>query len=93
MNHFVRTSMSLSRRLRLTVLALAACSLCLPGAKNAEGAGYVYVATNQPAGNTVIQYARNSDGSLTKLSEIPTGGLGGTGNGVGPIDPLGSADS
>src|SRR5437868_14284672 len=55
--------------------------------------GFTYVATNQPSGNTVVQYARNSDGSLTKVKEVSTGGLGGTGNGVGTLDPLGSQDS
>jgi 6-phosphogluconolactonase len=55
--------------------------------------GFVYVMTNQPAGNTVIQYERARDGSLTKKEEAATGGLGGTGNGVGAVDPLGSQDS
>jgi 6-phosphogluconolactonase (cycloisomerase 2 family) len=41
----------------------------------------------------VIQYSRSSNGSLTKVSQAATGGLGGTGNGVGPLDPLGSQDS
>jgi len=30
---------------------------------------------------------------LKKRSMVPTGGLGGTGNGVGALDPLGSQDS
>src|SRR5438477_11873562 len=55
--------------------------------------GFVYVMTNQTSGNTVIQYARASDGTLTKVTEVATNGLGGTGNGVGPLDPLGSQDS
>src|SRR5438045_7370732 len=49
--------------------------------------------TNQPAGNTVIQYQRASNGSLTQVGMASTGGLGGTGNGVGALDPLGSQDS
>jgi len=57
------------------------------------GKGFVYIATNQPAGNTVIEYIRALDGSLTQASQAPTGGLGGTGNGVGNLDPLGSQDS
>jgi 6-phosphogluconolactonase len=55
--------------------------------------GFVYAMTNQPAGNSVIQYARAPDGTLTKVQEAATGGLGGTGNGVGAIDPLGSQDA
>jgi 6-phosphogluconolactonase len=31
--------------------------------------------------------------SLTKIGAVETGGLGGTGNGVGALDPLGSQDS
>ena len=56
-------------------------------------AGFVYVMTNQTAGNTIIQFGRANDGALTKLHEVSTGGLGGTGNGVGALDPLGSQDS
>ena len=59
----------------------------------ASGAGFVYVMTNDPNGNSVIQYSRASDGSLTQFSEALTDGLGGTGNGVGALDPLGSQDS
>ena len=53
-------------------------------------AGFVYVATNNPAGNTVIQYGRAADGSLSQLAEVGTGGLGDAGSGV---DPLGSQDA
>jgi 6-phosphogluconolactonase len=55
--------------------------------------GFVYVMTNNPNGNSVIQFSRASDGSLTKASQAATGGNGGTGNGVGTLDPLGSEDS
>lgn len=55
--------------------------------------GFVYVATNRTTGNSVIQYSRASNGLLTKLTEVSTGGLGGAGNGVGSLDPLGSQDS
>lgn len=55
--------------------------------------GVVYVATNQPSGNKTIQFRRASDGSRTKMNEVGTGGSGGTGNGVGALDPLGSQDS
>jgi 6-phosphogluconolactonase (cycloisomerase 2 family) len=49
--------------------------------------------TNEPAGNSVVQYSRSDDGSLKELRRVSTGGAGGTGNGVGPLDPLGSQDS
>jgi len=49
--------------------------------------------TNQPAGNTIVRFARSGNGSLARIDETATGGLGGTGNGIGIFDPLGSADS
>ncbi len=55
--------------------------------------GFVYVMTNQPTGNTVVQYRRASSGLLTQVATTSTGGLGGTGNGAGALDPLGSQDS
>ena len=80
---------------RMTLLAIAlAFSLLVQPAKAAQtGSGFVYVMTNQPAGNTVIQYQRASNGSLTQVGMASTGGLGGTGNGAGALDPLGSQDS
>jgi 6-phosphogluconolactonase (cycloisomerase 2 family) len=36
----------------------------------------VYTATNNPAGNQVIVYTTNSDGSLTERQRVATGGLG-----------------
>src|SRR4051794_36819731 len=53
---------------------------------SAQSTGFVYVSTNNPAGNTVIQYRRAGDGSLTQVAEVATGGLGGTGNGVDDVD-------
>jgi 6-phosphogluconolactonase (cycloisomerase 2 family) len=77
-----------------STLALLTSALLLIGNRaDAQTTGFVYVATNQPSGNMVIQYRRASDGSLTKASQVATGGLGGTGNGVGDLDPLGSQDS
>jgi 6-phosphogluconolactonase (cycloisomerase 2 family) len=63
------------------------------GKAHAGGTGFVYVMTNDPSGNSAVQFSRGSDGTLTKVSEVPTGGSGGTGNGVGNLDPLGSQDS
>jgi hypothetical protein len=67
--------------------------LLLPQVAAAQTGGFVYVATNQGTGNTVIQYSRAANGALTRLHQIATGGLGGAGNGVGSLDPLGSQDS
>jgi 6-phosphogluconolactonase (cycloisomerase 2 family) len=72
-------------------VAMLSCVLLVPA--TAQTTGFVYVATNQPAGNQIIQYRRATTGLLTKLSQVLTGGKGGTGNGVGNLDPLGSQDS
>ncbi len=73
-------------------IGVLACALHIPA--NAQTTtGYVYVATNQPTGNQVIQYRRATTGLLSKISQVATGGQGGTGNGVGNLDPLGSQDS
>lgn len=81
------------KRMIILVVALAFCWVAQP-IKAAQGeTGLVYVMTNQPAGNTVIQYLRANDGSLTQIGMASTGGSGGTGNGVGALDPLGSQDS
>lgn len=37
----------------------------------------VYTATNNPAGNAVIVFDSNKDGSLTQRETVPTGGIGG----------------
>lgn len=65
-----------------------------------SGTGRVYVLSNQAPHNTVIVLGRGSDGVLTRLAEVATGG---SGSGPGPRppqfppgpgpDPLNSADS
>ena len=79
--------------LRMVVVLGLALVMVHPAAAETGDSGFVYVATNQPSGNTVVQFRRRSDGSLAKIAEVATGGLGGTGNGAGPLDPLGSQDS
>lgn len=44
--------------------------------------GAVYTTSNAPAGNAVLVFDRLSDGRLTPLGSVPTGGLG-TGGGLG----------
>jgi 6-phosphogluconolactonase (cycloisomerase 2 family) len=61
----------------LAALALVATA----GAAHRSGpAGHVYVLSNSPAGNAVLDYARAADGSLSGPASYPTGG---TGNGGG----------
>lgn len=55
--------------------------------------GAVYVMTNDPSGNAVLQFRRHGDGRLTFDDRQWTGGRGGIGNGVGAVDPLGSQDA
>ena len=69
---------------------LVACFGLIPLAKaDRPRGGFVYVMTNQPSGNTVIQYQRARNGHLTMLDEVATGGLGF----AGAVDPLASQDA
>ncbi len=83
------------KRLFTFATGLAFLLAGMPGSAASQSAttGFVYVMTNNPGGNSVIQYSRAGNGTLTQVSQVPTGGLGGTGNGVGALDPLGSQDS
>src|SRR5262249_11055295 len=64
-----------------------------------QAGGVVYVLTNLVEGNTVVVFHRSADGTLTRVSEVATGGRGsgpgelppGFGDGPGP-NPLDSQD-
>jgi len=61
----------------LAALALVATA----GAAHKNGPiGHVYVLSNSPAGNAVLDYARAADGSLSGPASSPTGGTGTGGN-------------
>ncbi|MBV7332920.1 beta-propeller fold lactonase family protein [Chloroflexi bacterium TSY] len=47
-----------------------------------EFEGAVYVMTNKQDANTIVAYGRLRDGSLRKIGEFPTGGMG-----TGPLHP------
>src|SRR3954447_25713250 len=51
----------------------------------------VFVQTDDPAGNTVVAYHRDGDGTLTQAGSYPTGGLGGVLTGS-VVDHLASKD-
>jgi 6-phosphogluconolactonase len=53
-------------------------------AQDGADGGKVYVLTNQLTGNTVVTLQRNQDGSLTRLEEVSSGGLG---SGPIPLPP------
>ncbi len=59
-------------------------------AQNSQGDNFVYVMSNKNPGNSIIQFRRASNGSLTWVREVATGGNGSGANGA---DPLGSQDS
>ena len=59
-------------------------------AQNSQGDNFVYVMSNKNPGNSVIQFRRASNGALTWVREVATGGNGSGANGA---DPLGSQDS
>jgi 6-phosphogluconolactonase len=93
---------SLMHRLTLVVVAVCLLPFCLSGtalAQQDSRGGSVYVLTNLAQGNTVVAFHRNTDGTLTFVEEVATGGLGsgpgelppGFGTGPGP-NPLDSQD-
>jgi 6-phosphogluconolactonase (cycloisomerase 2 family) len=54
----------------------AAASTAAHASANAARAAAVFVATNEPAGNRVVAYARAADGTLTLNGSYATGGKG-----------------
>jgi 6-phosphogluconolactonase len=98
----MKAAISLMRRLALVVLTVWLLLFFLRGSvlaqEDSEG-GAVYVLTNLAQGNAVVVFHRNADGTLTRMEEVATGGLGsgpgelppGFGPGPGP-NPLDSQD-
>ena len=82
-------------RLSIIAAAMAAAILGAPAAlaqAAASGAGAdhaVFVQTNDPAGNSIVAYARHDNGTLTWSATYPTGGNGGRAAGAA-VDPLAS---
>ncbi len=74
------------RGLRPLILALGLAVPALPAAAGTGAEsfrpGAVYTSTNDPAGNQVAVYDRDTDGALTDVDLVPTGGFG-TGAGLG----------
>jgi 6-phosphogluconolactonase len=82
------STVSMRRGVRptLALLALlASAPLAFPGGAG-EGPGRVFAMTNAKAGNDVVMYLRDEDGSLKLQGNFPTGGTG-----IG--EPLGSQSS
>ena len=62
-------------RVCLPAAILAAVLAAIPAVAGAAPRA-VYTQTNQPAGNSVVWFARSSDGRLTQRRSFPTGGAG-----------------
>jgi 6-phosphogluconolactonase (cycloisomerase 2 family) len=79
----------------LGVSLLAAASTAFasgPAAASTAADHAVFVQTNDLDHNTVVAYARQADGRLTRVGEFATGGQGGVERDV-PLDSLASQDS
>ena len=70
------------------VTTLSLCSFKANASDNDDN--FVYVMTNKKPHNSIIQFRRANDGSLTWVREVATGG---SGTGATGVDPLGSQDS
>ena len=42
-------------------------------ARSSSSSGFVYVMTNNPSGNSVIEYSRAINGTLNQISDVSTG--------------------
>jgi 6-phosphogluconolactonase (cycloisomerase 2 family) len=62
-------------------IASIGCASCI-GAFAGAQPGAVYTATNSPAGNEIVVFSREADGSFAHLGNVATGGAG-TGGGLG----------
>jgi 6-phosphogluconolactonase len=71
------------------ITAVGLCSL-QANADDHDDNNFVYVMTNKKPHNSIIQFRRGNDGSLTWVLELATGG---SGTGATGVDPLGSQDS
>jgi hypothetical protein len=73
---------SLTQKSVLGILTVCICLFLGGGAsaenhdQKGEASGAVYVLTNLIEGNTVVVYHRSADGTLTRVSEVATGGRG-----------------
>lgn len=83
------TAVSLHRLIWSTVasfllLAPISATAQVRSQDNGDAGGKVYVLSNVASGNTIIVFNRDSNGSLTRLEEVSTGGFG---SGPGALPP------
>src|SRR2546429_2027421 len=90
MRHLVRRSMAITA---MATALLGAPALLAQAAAPTAGANHaVFVQTDDPAGNSIVAYARHDDGTLTFAATYATGGNGGRAAGAA-VDPLASQSS
>ena len=96
MKSLSRLAVAIGAAVGLSVLALPTIAGANPlpsGPHFAVGADHaVFVQTDNPAGNQIVAYHRNVDGTLVPAGAYPTGGLGGVLNGSA-VDHLASQGS
>jgi len=87
MRHLIR--LSIIGAGTATALLGAPAVLAQAAASGAGADHAVFVQTNDPAGNSIVAYARHDDGTLTWAATYPTGGNGARAAGAA-VDPLAS---
>ena len=96
MKTLVRFAVAAGAAFGLSALVLPAVAGADPApnvpAFTANGDHAVFVQTDNPAGNQVVAYHRNSNGTLAAAGTYATGGLGGVPNGS-TVDHLASQGS
>src|SRR5438445_4496017 len=87
MRYLIRLSIAITA---LATALLGAPALVAQAAAPTAGADHaVFVQTDDPAGNSIVAYARHDDGTLTFAGTYGTGGNGGRAAGAA-VDPLAS---
>jgi 6-phosphogluconolactonase (cycloisomerase 2 family) len=81
-------------RLLTVVTSLATAMLGAPAIlahadEEGDSQHAIFVQTNDPAGNSIVAYSQNRNGTLTLEATYPTGGKGGRAAGA-TVDPLGT---
>lgn len=89
MKRLFRTTIPLVALIVGLAFAVPAASADSGSANGHHAVGAVYTMTNDPAGNAVVVFARDTSGTLEVTATVPTGGEGSGGG----VDPLASQNS
>jgi len=88
----VKSRTGIAGMFSIVIFASSAATMAAPTSGEAAARHAVFVQTNGPAGNGIVVYDRNPDGTLAFADSHPTGGNGGRAVGA-PSDPLASQHS